>query len=105
MVGLEAKPFPKLTLKMLMNWPRIAVHVNILDATFTRRNLHDYKRYLSSTMEYSSDPPTDDSIFYVKKVEGTEGDISVFSYTYVRTYFLELLNSISAKVKDSWSER
>lgn len=82
----------ELLLSQLLNWPHVSISVFLLDVAFTRSNVHEFKRYLSSSEEAPS--CTAKKGVDVRFVEKSERAVQVFSYEYLCDYMMEVLHCL-----------
>lgn len=87
------KTLSDLELKHLVNWPHVSVNFMFPNLVFSRRNMHEFNRCISSSARVLSKPQKRDRIFHVKRL-GPESRCKVYTAEFIMNSMSGVLSSV-----------
>lgn len=97
---LNGKPWQELALVQFLNWMYVSCEVNLPDIKFSRKNVHQFHRYVGLSHDGTVNPDVADKIESVSKID-EDVDVQVYSLDYLHKYNQELFD-ILHKIKEVW---
>lgn len=98
---LNGKPWQDLALVQFLNWMYVSCEVNLPDIKFSRKNVHQFYRYVGLSHDGTVNPTVTNKIDSVSKID-EDVDVQVYSLDYLHKYNQELFD-ILYKIKEVWT--